>query len=137
MAMRQSGTLYYLLSDHLGSTSIVTNASGAKVAEMRYKAWGEVRYTSGIVPTDRTYTGQRSEMESIGLMFYNARWYDPYLARFAQADSIVPGGAQGLDRYAYVRNSPLNYVDPSGHVECDEERDCDEWRYKTRTIRSE
>ena len=33
----------------------------------------------------------------------------------AQADTIVPGGVQGLDRYAYVNNSPLNYVDPSGH----------------------
>jgi hypothetical protein len=33
----------------------------------------------------------------------------------AQADTIVPGGVQGLDRYAYVNNSPLNYVDSSGH----------------------
>ena len=53
-------------------------------------------------------------------MFYNARWYDPALRRFAQADSIVPGGVQGLDRYAYVNNSPMNYVDPSGHCAEDE-----------------
>jgi len=51
-----------------------------------------------------------------GLMFYNARWYDPVLGRFAQADTIVPGGVQGLDRYAYANNSPMNYVDPSGHM---------------------
>jgi RHS repeat-associated protein len=50
-----------------------------------------------------------------GLMFYQSRWYDPSLGRMAQADTIVPGGVQGLDRYAYVNNSPLNYVDPSGH----------------------
>jgi pimeloyl-ACP methyl ester carboxylesterase len=48
-------------------------------------------------------------------MFYNARWYDPALGRFAQADSIVPGGVQGYDRYAYVNNSPLNHTDPSGY----------------------
>jgi hypothetical protein len=48
-------------------------------------------------------------------MFYQSRWYDPSLGRMAQADTIVPGGVQGLDRYAYVNNSPLNYVDPSGH----------------------
>ncbi len=48
-------------------------------------------------------------------MYYNARWYDPALGRFAQADTIVPGGVQGLDRYAYVNNSPMNYTDPSGH----------------------
>jgi hypothetical protein len=49
------------------------------------------------------------------LYFYNARWYDPVLSRFAQADSIIPRGAQGYDRYAYVNNSPINYTDPTGH----------------------
>jgi len=48
-------------------------------------------------------------------MFYNARWYDSQLGRFAQADSIVPGGVQGYDRYAYVNNNPVNGTDPSGH----------------------
>jgi hypothetical protein len=41
--------------------------------------------------------------------------YDPALKRFISADTIVPPGVQGLDRYAYVNNSPMNYVDPSGH----------------------
>jgi len=31
----------------------------------------------------------------------------------------VPGGVQGYDRYAYVNNNPVNYVDPSGHKACD------------------
>jgi RHS repeat-associated protein len=53
--------------------------------------------------------------EGFGLMFFNARWLDPQLGRFTQADSIVPGGVQGLDRYAYANNSPLVYIDPSGH----------------------
>jgi len=48
-------------------------------------------------------------------MFYNARWYDSQLGRFAQADSIVPGGVQGYDRFAYVNNNPLRYTDPTGH----------------------
>jgi uncharacterized protein RhaS with RHS repeats len=41
--------------------------------------------------------------------------YDPTIGRFISADSIVPGGVQGLDRYAYVGNNPVRYVDPSGH----------------------
>jgi len=49
-------------------------------------------------------------------MFYNARYYDPALGRFAQADTIVPGGFQGLDRYSYVNNNPLRYTDPAGHL---------------------
>jgi hypothetical protein len=52
-------TLYYGLGDHLGSTSVTVAADGTKFAEMRYKAWGEVRYTYNTTPTDRTYTGQR------------------------------------------------------------------------------
>ena len=56
-----------------------------------------------------------SASEGFGLMFYNARWYDPALGRFAQADSIVPPGAQGLDRYAYANNNALSYIDPDGH----------------------
>jgi RHS repeat-associated protein len=59
-------------------------------------------------------TGQRLE-STIGLYYYGARWYDPAAGRFIQADSIVPGGVQGLDRYAYVGNNPVRYTDLSGH----------------------
>ena len=108
-----------LKCDHLGSTAITANANGAKVAEMRYLPWGEQRYASGTTPTTFRYTGQRQQAE-IGLYYYGARWYDPALGRFAQADTIVPGGVQGLDRYAYVNNNPIRYTDPSGHFTEDE-----------------
>ena len=85
-----------------------------------------MRYTTSnkTLPTRNNFTGQYSYVadeatdlgnSGFGLMFYQSRFYDPALGRFAQADTIVPGGSQGLDRYAYVNNSPLNYVDPSGH----------------------
>lgn len=50
-------------------------------------------------------------------MFYNARWYDPTLGRFAQVDTIVPDlyNSQDYDRYAYSNNNPVRYVDPTGH----------------------
>ena len=95
-------TLNFLLSDHLGSTSLTSNASGSVVSELRYKPWGEVRYSAGSTPTKYQYTGQMSYTSEFGLMYYNARWYDPYLNRFAQADSIIPGAgnSQAWDRYA-------------------------------------
>jgi hypothetical protein len=46
-----AGTLSFLLGDHLGSTSITANSTGGFVAEVRYKPWGETRYTSGTTPT--------------------------------------------------------------------------------------
>jgi len=118
IALRQNGTLYYLLSDHLGSTTLVTDASGNIVSELRYKPWGETRHNSGSTPTRYQYTGQYSYTPDFGLYFYNARWYDPALGRFAQPDSLIPEssqGAQAWDRYAYVNNNPLKYTDPSGH----------------------
>lgn len=75
--------------------------------------------SSGLSPTQYQYTGQYSHTADFGLMFYNARWYDPALGRFAQADSIVPPGVQGVDRYAYVNNNPMRFTDPTGHsVDC-------------------
>jgi RHS repeat-associated protein len=119
IAMRKNGTLSYILGDHLGSTSLVTDAAGTVISQQYYKPWGETRYASGTEQTRYQYTGQYSYTADFGLMFYNARWYDPSLGRFAQADTIVPGGVQGLDRYAYVNNSPIKYTDPSGHsVDC-------------------
>jgi RHS repeat-associated protein len=117
IAMRKAGELFYILGDHLGSTSIVTSANGTKVSEMRYKAWGEVRYESGVSPTDYTYTGQYSD-SYINLLWYNSRHYDPYLGRFTSPDSIVPTAVQGVqayDRFAYVSNNPVRYNDPTGH----------------------
>ena len=123
VAMRTGGsTVNYLLGDHLGSMAITTDSLGANPAEIRYMPWGTTRYTSGTPPTTYRFTGQRLE-SSLGLYFYNTRWYDPAAGRFIQADTIIPSGVQGLDRYAYVNNNPIIYVDPSGHetVLCDEE----------------
>jgi len=118
---RGSGTgttgLSWLLGDHLGSTAITASSSGAKSAELRYKAWGETRYTSGATPTDFRYTGQRFE-SLLGLHDYGARWYDSLLGRWLQPDSIVPLESQGVqawDRFAYANNNPVRYNDPTGH----------------------
>jgi RHS repeat-associated protein len=81
-------------------------------------AWGEVRYASGNTLTKHQYTGQFSYEAEFGLYFYNARWYDSSLGRFAQADTLIPGSVQGYDRYAYGLNNPARYIDPSGHVSC-------------------
>jgi hypothetical protein len=85
----------YVIADHLGSSSLTTDANGVKISEMRYKAWGEVRFAWTNAPVDTapdyeltkyTYTGQYSYMddptteaaEGFGLMYYNARWRPIY-----------------------------------------------------------
>ncbi len=112
-----SSTLSFILTDHLGSTSVTTNSSGTLLTDNRYKAWGESRYASGTLPTKFTYTGQYSNVADFGLMYYGARWYDSSLSRFAQADTIIPqpGDSQAWDRHAYALNNPIKYIDPTGH----------------------
>jgi RHS repeat-associated protein len=130
----QPMTVEYFLSDHLGSTSITTDSNGAKVSEMRYTAWGEVRYswkssqstTPAYSLPDYTYTGQYSD-SYINLLWYGSRHYDPELGRFISPDTIVPTSTQGVqawDRYAYVSNNPVRYIDPSGYQACDERDGC-------------
>ncbi len=128
VALRQGGTLYYLLTDHLGSTAVTVNSSGSKTAELRYKPYGQTRYSSGATPTSRRFTGQLEE-STIGLYDYGARFYDPALGRFISADPIVPrpGDPQNLNRYSYVRNNPLKYIDPTGHQGEEPEQGTKEW----------
>ena len=59
-------------------------------------------------------------MAGLGIYHYGARFYSPYINRFLNADTIVPGYAnpQSLNRYSYVLNSPLKYTDPTGHKPC-------------------
>ncbi|WP_423223227.1 RHS repeat-associated core domain-containing protein [Candidatus Amarolinea aalborgensis] len=122
IAVRVAGILSWLLSDHLGSTTVTADGvSGVRTAELWYKPWGESRGTPfGATPTTYRFTGQREDA-SIGLYFYNARYYDPTLGRFISADTIVPqpGNPAAPNRYAYTANNPVKYNDPTGHrFEC-------------------
>ncbi len=58
-----------------------------------------------------------------------ARFYDPQIAHFVQADSIIPeaGSSNGYDRYGYSNNNPVKYTDPSGHRPSDQ-NDFNEWK---------
>jgi RHS repeat-associated protein len=115
VTLRTGGNTYYLFLDPLGGTHITANSSGVQVGRLLYRPWGETRVLEGEPRTTRRFTGQREDA-TIGLYFYNARYYDPVLGRFIQADTIVPdpGDPQSLNRYSYVLNNPVTYRDPSG-----------------------
>jgi RHS repeat-associated protein len=82
---------------------------------MKYYPFGECRNSTGNIATDRLFTGQR--LDSTGLYYYGARYYDPNIGRFISADTIVPDpmNPQSLSRYSYCLNNPLKYIDPTGH----------------------
>jgi RHS repeat-associated protein len=105
-------------------------ARHASVYSSRPDPLGRVRTSEGSpLPTDYTFTGQKIDA-SDALMYYGARYYDPYLNRWTQPDTLVPGAAnpQNFNRYTYVLNNPLRYTDPTGNktAEClPGDPDCD------------
>ena len=116
VAFRRAGTLHWVGSDHLAGTIRVLDSSFIALDGMRYKPYGEDRDAGDALATDRKFTGQ-TEDEAAGLYWYASRAYDPAIGRFCSPDVVVPepGNPQALNRYSYVYNNPLKFVDPSGH----------------------
>jgi RHS repeat-associated protein len=113
-----SAETYYLHQDHLGSIWLVSDSTGARVERHEYDPFGSIVLDSGVAPVFQGFTGQVSDNEvEAGLYFDRARYYDAGLRRFLTADSVVPAAydPQSLNRYAYSRNNPLIYKDPTGN----------------------
>jgi RHS repeat-associated protein len=95
----------------------MTDRDGDMVQQYGYRPFGSENYhanTQAFSVSNR-YTGQTLDEET-GLYYYGARYYDPELARFIQADSTVPDPefSQAYNRYAYCYNNPLKFSDPTG-----------------------
>ena len=108
--------LAYYHQDHLGSSTRMTDAAGTVIRTMGYQPYGTDSYSTGSASVKYKYTGQ--EKDNTGLYYYGARFYDPDLGRFLQADTIIPypDDPQSFNRYSYVRNNPIKYIDPSGNI---------------------
>ncbi|WP_196139344.1 RHS repeat-associated core domain-containing protein [Aliikangiella sp. G2MR2-5] len=106
----------FIHNDHLQGSSIITDISGVKTRELLYNSFGEVKRNvgSGESP-DYKYTGK--EEDSSGLNYFGARYYDPGIGKFIQADTLYDGasGPEGLNLYAYSANNPIKFNDPSGN----------------------
>jgi RHS repeat-associated protein len=91
----------------------MTDPTGSVVRRTTYKPFGEDRQdvTTTFTPKFQ-FTGKEKEQDGSGFYDYGARIYAPATGRWLSSD---PDVKDGLNRYAYVRNNPLRYVDPTGH----------------------
>ena len=108
--------LRFYHGDHLGSSNVITDGAGAVVELAEYTPFGTLANRSGSATVAHKFTGQRQDTSN-GLVLFPGRVYDPSLGRFLQPDPFVqdPADPQMLNRYSYVRNNPLKFVDPSGY----------------------
>jgi RHS repeat-associated protein len=109
-------TVSFLHRDHLASVRAVTKMDGTIEEQSRYAAFGEPKIVNLNSKITKGYIGERADPET-GLMYLNARYYDPALARFISPDDWDPTLAGvGTNRYAYAGNDPVNKSDPNGHI---------------------
>jgi RHS repeat-associated protein len=116
IASIEGSNVRYYHTDHLGSSSVITKEDGTSVQAIYYYPYGEIQSNIGIDVARYKFTGQEWDAET-DLYYYGARYYDPKLARFISADTIVPMPfyPQSLNRYAYCINNPVILVDLDGH----------------------
>jgi len=113
LAKVQEGSLYPIITDHLGTPREVLDSSGKLVWTASLTAWGQVGRKHSTRPQDECpirFQGQWFDEES-GLHYNRFRFYDPALGRFLSPDPVGVAGGENL--YRYVVN-PIGGVDPLG-----------------------
>jgi RHS repeat-associated protein len=105
----------YRLTDGLGSTVNLCDASGNVLVTYAYDVFGAIRSQTASSANYWKFTGEQRDSES-GLDYLRARYYDPEVGRFLGQDPLGGG-------YAYAGNNPANMVDPSGLYTA-----CTDWR---------
>ena len=121
----------YVMSDHLGSSSAVTNGSGGVLVSSSFDAFGKRRGSNwsgspsagdwaAIAATTRRGYTEHTMLDNVGLIHMNGRVQDPVLGRFVSADPFItdPLSSQSYNRYSYTRNNPLTHIDPDGFNDC-------------------
>jgi RHS repeat-associated protein len=111
------GLLNYEHPDHLGSLRLITTPSRTYSDSLAYAPFGETYAVASATP-DQAFTGMNSHGGGLDTFTFpnrvysnQGRWISPDPAGLNAADATSP---QSWNRYAYVLNSPLNFIDPDG-----------------------
>ena len=101
----------FVHTDALGSPGAETNSAGQLVRLSHYKPFGEELEQK---KDDIAYTGHKYD-RAFGLIYMQARYYDPVIGRFYSNDPVgFTGDIATFNRYSYVGNNPYTYTDPTG-----------------------
>jgi len=113
--IRPGEALYYYHNDHLGTSQILTDDTGAVSWKAVYTPFGEAEIVVATVENPLRFLGQYYDQET-GLHYNWHRYYDPRTGRYLTPDAIGLKGGSNL--FIYVNANPLIYIDPLGMVRC-------------------
>ncbi|MEO7065328.1 MAG: RHS repeat-associated core domain-containing protein [Rhodanobacter sp.] len=108
-------TVTYVYTDPQGTVLAEADAQGNIIARYDYAPYGAPVASLGSPPDGPGYTGHVNDPDT-GLVYMQARYYDPAVGRFLSTDPVVPsaGALFGFNRYDYANNNPINHTDPDG-----------------------
>jgi RHS repeat-associated protein len=119
---------HFYFQDYLHSTSIVTDCCGNIFNESDYYPYGGERIITDSDANRYKFTGKERDTES-GLDNFGKRYFGSSLGRFMTPDLLHIMKQKLIDpqqwnMYAYVRNNPLRFTDPTGMYTCADQADC-------------
>ena len=107
---------FFYHSDHLGSSSFITNLDGEVVQHIEYVAFGEVFIEERNSVWNTPYLFNAKEFdEETGMYYYGARYYEPRLSLWMSTDPRSIDMLQ-VSPYSYCFNNPIVLVDPDGEI---------------------
>lgn len=101
----------YILSDHLGSSNVILETSGAVYNLEEYYPFGETSFGSFGKKRYR-YVGKEKDEES-GLYYYGARYFQPWSCRFISVDPLALKYSY-QSSYTYADDNPICKMDYHG-----------------------
>jgi RHS repeat-associated protein len=107
-------TLSFFYFDQIGSRRVVLDDAGTVQDRFQYSPWGEMSHPEGTQDNLASFTGK--EYDATGLLYFNARYYDPTIGRFITEDP----SRKGTGWYTYCSNNPVNRSDPTGRYDPDD-----------------
>ena len=112
-AARAVETTTYMLTDVQGTVIMTEDAHGVTTSQQDYRPYGKPNGSVG--PDGPGYTGHVND-PGTGLVYMQARYYDPEVGRFLSVDPVglVSGNGFNFNRYIYANNNSVRYMDPDG-----------------------
>ncbi|HXP11927.1 MAG TPA: RHS repeat-associated core domain-containing protein [Acidobacteriaceae bacterium] len=109
----QAGKVTYIYPDPQGTPLAEADSSGAVTATFDYRPYGS--QSLGAAPSGPGYTGHTNDADT-GLIYMQARYYDPSLGRFISVDPhpVSTGALFFINRFVYANNAPSRYTDERG-----------------------